>query len=325
VDAESLPTVADSAFVVLGTRPPASPVRKTPAASVASPGRPARGALATALLSHPIQQFKKNPRFYLHYDATYFVVCLALCLLMQLPGFQPVLAHVQWKPWMFAVAFPVVAYFLICCHLWVHNASHGNFPRWANRTVGEILGFIIFVRYASWQIVHLRHHAHSDDREIDPHPNHSSYFKAFLGSIVTVERRLQDSYCELWGETPENRRYEKFRARVSYSTNIVLSLAWYMFLGPVGFFAFWLPGNVLAAMFVGHFNWSTHNGETGRDFRPVNLDSGYYWLGNRLFTGIYYHANHHTRPHLFNPRKWDERRYGAAERPVDVQDSVAVA
>ena len=34
---------------------------------------------AQALLSHPIQQFRKNPRFYLRYDAGYLVVCAALC------------------------------------------------------------------------------------------------------------------------------------------------------------------------------------------------------------------------------------------------------
>jgi stearoyl-CoA desaturase (delta-9 desaturase) len=49
----------------------------------------------------------------------------------------------------------------------------------------------------------------------------------------------------------------------------------------------------------------------------VNLDGGYYWLGNRLFSGIYYHANHHARPHLFNPRRWHVGRHGAQACPVD--------
>ncbi len=277
-----------------------------------------RGGLRAALLSHPIQRFRKQPRFYLHYDGFYFILCSSLCALFLAFGMRPVLASVHWHAWMFAVGFPAVLYFLICCHLWVHNASHGNFPRAVNRVVGELLGFVIFVRFASWQIVHVRHHAHSDDRQKDPHPNYPSYFTSFFRSIVTVERQLQDSYCEIWGDTAANRRFEAFRAKVSYGTNAVLALAWYLFLGPVGFFAFWLPGNLLAAAFVGHFNWSTHNGQAGRDFRPVNLDRGYYWLGNRIFTGIYFHANHHLRPHLFNPRFWDEARFGAQPRPVDL-------
>jgi fatty acid desaturase len=277
---------------------------------------PRRSALAQALLSHPIQQFRKNPRFYLRYDAGYLVVCAALSALFLLPGFHPVFAATHWTAAKLALGFPLVLYFLINCHLWIHNATHGNFPRSVNRVVGEVLGFIVFVRYASWQIVHLRHHAHSDDPRLDPHPTYPSYLRSFFRSILTVEGQLQDNYCEIWGETPENRAYESFRAKVSYGTNFALALAWYLFLGPVAFFAFWLPGNLLAAAFVAHFNWATHNGERGDDFRPVNLDDGYYWLGNRVFTGIYFHANHHARPHLFNPRRWDRARFGAADAPA---------
>jgi fatty acid desaturase len=269
------------------------------------------------LLSHPIQGFRKSRRFYLRYDASYFVLCAVMCGAFLAPGFHGALAGVHWSALTFAVGFPLVTYFLICCHLWIHNATHGNFPRWVNRIVGEILGFIVFVRYASWQIVHLRHHAHSDDAALDPHPNHPGYVTSFWRSIVTVERQLQDNYCEIWGETEENRRFEAFRAKVSYGTNVAVALAWYLFLGPIGFFAFWVPGNILAAAFVGHFNWATHNGSAGADFRPVNLDRGYYWVGNKIFTGIYFHANHHARPHLFNPRKWNAARHGAQDAPVD--------
>lgn len=282
--------------------------------------RPAFGKL---LVTHPIQQFRKDPRFYLRYDAAYFVLCAAVSAVLLLTHVKPVFASVVWSPWVFVVAYPPLVYFLICSHLWIHNATHGSFPRWANRLVGEVLGVVVFVRFASWQIVHFRHHEESDDRKRDPHPNYPSYFRSFFTSIVTVEKQLQNAYCDVWGDTEENRRYEAFRARVSYATNVVLALAWYLVLGPVAFFALYFPANVLAAAFVGHFNWATHNGEAGGDFRPVNLDHGYYWLGNRIFTGIYFHANHHKRPHLFNPRHWDERRYGPQEPLVDAPEAQA--
>jgi len=275
-----------------------------------------RGLLAI-LTSHPIQQFRKNPRFYLHYDSFYLLLCAGLSAAMIATHFRPVLAGVDWKPVTFVVGFPAVLYFLICAHLWIHNATHGNFPRPVNRIIGEVLGFIVFVRYASWDIVHMRHHKYSDDPARDPHPTFPSYLKSFVHSIVFVERQLMQQYYDVWGDTPENRRREAFRAKVSYGTNLVLALAWYLFLGPVGFFAFWLPCNLIAAAFVAHFNWSTHNGGAGDDFRPVNLNHGYYWLGNKLFTGIYFHANHHRRPHLFNPARWDTAKYGTAEPPVD--------
>ena len=51
-----------------------------------------------------------------------------------------------------------------------------------------------------------------------------------------------------------------------------------------------------------HFNWSTHNAfSPTRDFKPVNLNHGYYWIGNKLFFGIYMHANHHKRTNVLNP------------------------
>jgi stearoyl-CoA desaturase (delta-9 desaturase) len=35
----------------------------------------------------------------------------------------------------------------------------------------------------------------------------------------------------------------------------------------------------------------------------VNLDHGYYKVGNLLWHGIYMHANHHKRAGLFNPAR----------------------
>ena len=267
--------------------------------------------------AHPIQQFKKNPRFYLQYDGFYFVLCGALSAVMWLTDFRPIFPGFHWS---YLAAFPLVVYGLIFAHLCIHNATHGNFPRAINRVVGEVLGLVVAVRYASWDIVHMRHHRYSDDRVRDPHPNFKGFWKTVHYTVVNTEKQLQQQYFDVWGDTPENRRYESFRAKVSYGTNIVLLLAWALFLGPWFFFLVFVPANLIAALFVIHFNWSTHNGEAGEtddEFRPVNLNHGYYKLGNKLFVGIYFHANHHKRPHLFNPARWNEQKLGPPERPVD--------
>ena len=53
-----------------------------------------------------------------------------------------------------------------------------------------------------------------------------------------------------------------------------------------------------------HFNWSTHNAfSKDQDFKPVNLNHGYYRIGNLLWHGIYMHANHHKRAGMFNPAR----------------------
>jgi stearoyl-CoA desaturase (delta-9 desaturase) len=266
------------------------------------------------LISQPITQFKRDRRFYLKYDSFWALACLAASAAMLATGHTSVFGLFQWK-WLWS--FPVVLFVAIQCHVFVHNATHGNLPRLVNRLIGELAGLFIVVRYASWDIVHMRHHQYSDHATKDPHPAYPSYFLSFWRSVTTVEQQLMQHYYDTWGgDTPENRAREALRAKVSYGANIFLLIAWHLMLGPGLFWLVFIPANILGAMFIGHFNWSTHNGERKNNFRPVNLNHGYYWLGNRIFFGIYFHANHHKRPGLFNPMLW-KAEYGVPEAVID--------
>jgi fatty acid desaturase len=207
-----------------------------------------------------------------------------------------------WSPWML-LAFPAVLYLQILSHVFVHNATHKAWPRRINRLVGELCGVVVLTRFASWEVVHQRHHVNSDVPEKDPHPVHPNFWVYAWRTLFSVEHQLQQAYYESFGDTPANRRYEALRALVSFGTGMLLIYTWAVFLGAPFFFAVFLPAALLGGLFIIHFNWSTHNGfSKAHDFRPVNLDHGVYWWGNRLFFGIYYHANHHHRPGLFNPR-----------------------
>jgi stearoyl-CoA desaturase (delta-9 desaturase) len=269
--------------------------------------------LRTLLISQPFTQFKRDRRFYLKYDSFWALACIAASVAMLATHHTSVFGPWRWNQlW----AFPAMLFIAIQCHVFVHNATHNNLPKLVNRLVGELAGLCIVVRYASWDIVHMRHHRYSDDMVKDPHPAYPSYLLSFWRSVVTVEQQLMQEYYDTWGDTPENRKKEAFRAKISYGANVFLLVAWYLLLGPGLFFLCFVPANILGAMFIGHFNWSTHNGEAGKDFRPVNLNHGYYWLGNKLFFGIYFHANHHKRPSLFNPMLW-KSEYGKPEPVVD--------
>ena len=253
------------------------------------------------LTAHPIAQFRKNPRFYLMYDGFWFLVCTAALLTMKLTGFTPLF---DGPSWWFIAAFPVLLYGLIWAHLLMHNATHGSLPRPINRIVGELLGICVVVRFASWDIIHMRHHKYSDDRQKDPHPNFPSYWKTVLNTVINVEKQLFQQYYDVWGDTLENRTRERRRAWMSYGTNIVLLASWLWLLGPAFFALVFFPCNALAGLFVIHFNWSTHNGEAAKtleEMHPVNLTGPMYRLGNKLFAGIYSHQMHHDRPALFNP------------------------
>lgn len=258
-------------------------------------------ALVSTLTSLPFTQLRRNRYFYLWYDGFYAVVCIALITAMVLGHYQP---FIQGWDNRYLLIFPLVAHAQILCSVFIHNATHNNFPRVLNRIVGELCGVVVLTRFASWEVIHQRHHRYSDDTDRDPHPVIASYWGFLVKTVIGVERQLQRIYFELYGETPENQRYEQLRAYVSYATNLLLIATWYLFLGPIGFFFFFVPTAIIGFLHLVHFNWSTHNAfSKDSDFRPVNLNHGYYKVGNLIWFGIYMHANHHKRANLFNPSK----------------------
>ncbi len=263
-------------------------------------------ALATSLFSLPWAQYRRHPTFYLWYDAFYAVVSIAGMLLLyaleyEAPFTELSLSYLLW--------FPIALYVVIMAHVFIHNASHGNFPKPINRIVGEICGAIVLTRFASWEIVHRRHHRFSDDPERDPHPAERGYWRYALNTLINVERQLQQQYFDVYGDTPATRRYERLRALVSFGSGTLVIVFWFFLIGPAGFFALFVPASIGAGLFVIHFNWSGHNAHTADGpIEPVNLDSGWFWLGNRMFFGIYYHGNHHKMTMLFNPRKMPRKR-----------------
>jgi fatty acid desaturase len=253
------------------------------------------------LTALPHVQYRKDRYFYLKYDGAYAVAFAAALAWMRTSGFEPLVTKLE--PWCFAL-MPIVLYLTILAHVFIHNASHGNFGPTFNRVVGELLGVLVFTRFASWEIIHVRHHVHSDDPAKDPHPVLPSYLRYLFRTLVSVEAQLMQTYVDQWGDTPENRRREKIRSLVSFSTGALLFACWYRLLGPVGFVLFALIPTVFALCFVVHFNWCTHNATAPNGpYHPVDQDHGYYWLGNRIFFGIYFHGIHHRRANLFNPMK----------------------
>lgn len=258
-------------------------------------------ALVSTLTSLPFTQLRRNRHFYLWYDGFYAALCVGLIAAMHFSGYEPFIKSWDNRFWLL---LPLVCHAQILCSVFIHNATHNNFPRPINRVVGELCGLVVLTRFASWEVIHQRHHRYSDDVEKDPHPVVPGYWAFLIKTVIGVERQLQRIYFDLYGDTPESRRYEQMRAYVSYATNVLLIITWYMFLGPIGFFFFFVPSAIVGFLHIVHFNWSTHNAfSEARDFKPVNLNHGYYKLGNLIWFGIYMHANHHKRANLFNPAK----------------------
>ena len=257
--------------------------------------------MMNVLTTLPFAQFKRHPTFYIWYDAFYGALALtgiAGLLLVDFEGLAP-----TFEPWLLAL-FPVALYVVIMAHVFIHNASHGNFPKSINRVVGEICGLIVLTKFASWEIVHRRHHRYSDDPERDPHPAIRGYWKYAVLTLINVEKQLRQEYYDRYGDTPETRRYERWRSRLSFASGSAVAVFWFLLFGPAGFFLLYLPAFIGAALFVIHFNWSGHNAHRpDKPIEPADLDYGWFWIGNRIFFGIYFHGTHHRVAKMFNPMK----------------------
>ncbi|MEL6184463.1 MAG: fatty acid desaturase, partial [Myxococcota bacterium] len=146
----------------------------------------------------PSRQFRRNRYFYLWYDGAWAGICLAILGLLNAvawPGLMP------GPTWWALLALPMVLYTQILGHVFVHNATHRSFSRSINRWVGELCGFWVVTRFASWEIVHQRHHAHADDPENDPHPVVPNFWVFTWNTLVNVETQLQRAYYERFGDT----------------------------------------------------------------------------------------------------------------------------
>jgi fatty acid desaturase len=273
---------------------------------------------AAVLTAQPSVRFRQRRAFYVLYDGTYLVLTSLVLVAMLAAGWPGIVREFHWWYWL---VLPLAVQAQILCSVFIHNCSHGNFPKPINRLIGELCGIVVLTRYASWEIIHRRHHKYSDDPERDPHPitpDASGYWPFLWKMIVNVETQLQRQFFELHGgDTPENRAFEKRRAYTSYATNIVLIACWYVLLGPIGFGFFFVPASIIGFLHLAHFNWSTHNAldkDPNRTFYPVNLDRGYFWIGNRIWFGIYYHGYHHKQANLFNPMRYEAHQQARAAR-----------
>jgi stearoyl-CoA desaturase (delta-9 desaturase) len=252
----------------------------------------------------PYAQFKRDPHFYVKHDTVFLVGALGGIAALHASGYTP--AATSFSVWHFA-AFPIVLYLTIMAHVFSHCASHGAFGRSTagkvlNRVVGEICGAYVLTKFASWEIVHRRHHRYSDCPRRDPHPAERGYWSYALNTLINVEKQLQQEYFDCHGDTPERRRYEKFRSIYSFVSGVAVALFIEQIFGLPLFVELVAPAWLLAGLFVIHFNWVGHNAHTADgSIEPTNLDHGWFWIGNRIFFGIYFHGSHHRMAMVFNP------------------------
>lgn len=190
--------------------------------------------------------------------------------------------------------------------VWMHNASHGSFK---NPVVNDICGHIAGLHqlwgFMGWKLIHLVHHHYSDNQEMDPHaPKDYSFWQFARIMFLHSSRMITTRYQQHWGTGAKTRLLHK-GVLITFTALVVLNLAfWFLLLGPSAFVFFYVPSYIANHLLYVDINYTAHPKDplTGQT-AAANLDHNLYFkLANLCWFGIYYHANHHRKPHLFNPK-----------------------
>ncbi|XXT24837.1 hypothetical protein WME94_25215 [Sorangium sp. So ce429] len=82
--------------------------------------------IVSTLTSLPFTQLRRNRYFYLYHDGFYALVCATLLSWMLLGGHAPLIERWDDRLWLL---LPLVCHAQILCSVFIHNATHNNFPR----------------------------------------------------------------------------------------------------------------------------------------------------------------------------------------------------
>ncbi len=189
----------------------------------------------------------------------------------------------------------------------LHNASHSSIkPRWLNRLVGELTGHLLLTGFPGFALIHIEHHKHADNLELDPHPAPPGM--SFYTYLRDMGKKLPSTFYRMYLETWNNDakyleswRLVKYLVVFNRAFRAALVLA---LLGPKLFIFFFIPAAFAVQMSFVYVNYFSHRRETNGSVEILNLDETLFAKTiNRGFSGLLYHRNHHLRPEIFNPMK----------------------
>ncbi|MBL7557522.1 MAG: fatty acid desaturase [Bdellovibrionaceae bacterium] len=215
--------------------------------------------------------------------------------------------------YLLGIPLAIIATFPLTAFL--HNAAHSSFrPKWLNRPIGEIVGVMQLSGFAQWKIVHVIHHMHSDDPQLDPHPPlNKSYWEFTRGMRDAAIGAYVKFFFKTHGQNPQSLAAIKQFGQSAKLDQSARVLFWLLLLGPQ-LFTFLFLSNIVFKMFhYAWFNYSTHRPISGGT-EIQNLNARFYRFVNTIAFGLYYHKNHHLVPTLFDPRTL--QKDPAEEQPI---------
>ena len=213
---------------------------------------------------------------------------------------------------------------LCCCvaYLPSHEGQHGNISgrrarwRWLDATVGQISFIPLAGSHSAARVVHLKHHAHTNDPDTDPdhHVMQEHWWQAALAphrgrnSHVVIHHALHD---------------ERFRAGLQQGVPVLKLLRLLMLISVVLFplptlFVWWLPRAIGLSYLTIFFAWQPHRpgSETGR------YQDTRFWrvpVPRFILQSMPTHVVHHLYPTIPH---WDEPKALEALKPFLLERGV---
>jgi stearoyl-CoA desaturase (delta-9 desaturase) len=251
-----------------------------------------------------VKRFYTDRYLHIRTFSVNLLVSVALCVAAY-SVHSPEFYQFHFAPWHLAL-IPLGIYAGGVSAVFIHNASHGSFPtRPLNWMAGQLAGMHQLWGFMGWKLIHLVHHQYSDDAHFDTHPPKGMTFWQFSRNMFLYSsKKISERYREHWGMSVRTKWLHRNLLFIFMGMAAANLLFWYFLMGPAGFWFCYVPSYVTNHLLFCHINYYAHPKDEAGATAPGNLDHNlYYNLANALWSGIYYHGNHHRRPLLFNPKK----------------------
>lgn len=219
--------------------------------------------------------------------------------------------HVTWL-----VAVPIDGILIYFIFTPLHEATHGNIAgrdrrfAWLEELVGHVSGFVLLAPFPGFRVLHLHHHANTNDPVEDPDywVNSPTWIGQVIKSLV-----IQPVYIlHLWKIARDPRTKRAFLWEMIYfgSYVLIVAAAFRLGFGKELTLAWILPAYIGVVMCPVMFDWPVHHPHTERgrytDSAILLFPRPLRTLMDVVFCGHTYHLMHHLYPRV------PFYRYGAA-------------
>jgi beta-carotene hydroxylase len=205
-------------------------------------------------------------------------------------------------------AVPINAVLLYFIFTPLHEATHGNIAdrdrrfAWLEMLIGQASGFLLLAPYPGYRILHLHHHAHTNDPEEDP--DYWVKSSTWIGQLVRclVIQPVYILHLRKIARDPRSKRAFVWELAFVASYFVIMGAAWGLGFGKELMLLWILPGYIGVVLVPAMFDWPVHHphSERGRytDTAILLFPPPFRTFMDIVFCGHTYHLLHHLYPRL---------------------------